>query len=242
MNIYKLHTSPKSLDLYQETDQQNAAVIWSRYKSAPEELRKRESALTDSGEIALEYATDILRGPFPAGEAAIAKSPRHAYEYVKNALNPKLNIAIEKGVRFMAGEPAMAKDAAIALKYAMFILGGPFPAGETAIAADAELSYSYAYIVLKRKPFKKGEASIAKDAEIAFKYAKTVLDGEFKAGEAAIGTDARISFNYAYEVLHRRFEAGEKTLATEPGIYKMWYAHEVLKADFHYDGKLIAKF
>ena len=32
------------------------------------------------------YAKLVLKGPFPAGEAAIAKDPRHAYNYARYAL------------------------------------------------------------------------------------------------------------------------------------------------------------
>ena len=84
-----------------------------------------EMELTDPYH-AYEYARDVLRAPFPAGEGAIAKDPYSAFFYALNVLRAP----------FPAGEAAIAKKADWAYEYARDVLRAPFPAGEAAIATD----------------------------------------------------------------------------------------------------------
>ena len=89
---------------------------------------------------------------------------------------------------------------------------------------------------------KKREKYIALEPEYAYKYARFVLEGPFPLGEDAIATSAEYSVRYAETVLFGPFSKGEKAIAeSDSKQYAQYYAKYVLKADFYYNGKLIAK-
>jgi hypothetical protein len=62
--------------------------------------------------LSLAYALHVVDGPWPPGEAAIAKDPDISLEYAQNVI----------GGRFPAGEPAMASDENIKRLYKLTIL------------------------------------------------------------------------------------------------------------------------
>jgi hypothetical protein len=130
-----------------------------------------------SGEC-YDYATIILKRPFPLGEETIATNACYSYGYAKNVL---------KGP-FKLGEAAIAKDAQCSCWYAQDVLKGPFPLGEKAIATNAQYSHYYAKDVLKGR-FILGEKTIATNAGYSYYYAKDVLKGRFKLGEKTIAKD-----------------------------------------------------
>ena len=41
MNLYKLHSKPESLDLYEKVSETNPDVFWEKYKNKPEELKEK---------------------------------------------------------------------------------------------------------------------------------------------------------------------------------------------------------
>ena len=139
MNLYNLHISPESLLLFKEADEYVLEVFFRKYRDEPEELRKREKAISVDSYYTFYYAQDIVKGAFPAGEAAIAKNAYYAFSYAINVL---------KGP-FPLGEAAIAKDSWYAFSYAINVLKGPFPAGEEAISKVAEYACEYAAHVLK---------------------------------------------------------------------------------------------
>lgn len=94
-------------------------------------------------------------------------------------------------------EPSIAQGTVSSLRYARYLLRGPFPLGEAAIARDAGCS---------------------------FDYAKQILHGRFELGEPAIAESAMWSFHYASAVLHGPFPLGEDAIAEDGGIYTGWYA------------------
>ena len=117
MNLYNLHISPESLLLFKEADEYVLEVFFRKYRDEPEELRKREKAISVEAYYAFYYAQDVLKRPFPAGEAVIARDAYYAFYYAKNVL---------KGP-FPLGEPAIAKDSWYASYYAKNVLKAPFP-------------------------------------------------------------------------------------------------------------------
>ena len=117
MNLYSFHTNPEQLLHADTAHDQVPHLIWDLYKYNPAELKKRESLLAVDPEYAYKYAKNIVKGPFPAGEATIAKDPEYSYYYAMNVL---------KGP-FPAGEAAIAKDPRYAQLYAKNVLKGPFP-------------------------------------------------------------------------------------------------------------------
>jgi hypothetical protein len=153
-----------------------------------------EKAIAKDPEKAYWYARYVLKGPFPAGEPAIAK--KYADDYVQTVLEPagitdftahaaanakkpdKAYIyAHRKGPwpAGSAGEAVIAKDPKWAYRYAENILKGPFPAGEEAIAKDNWSAYHYALFVLKPAGIKRwpdGEKAIVQSDQTAFEYAR----------------------------------------------------------------------
>lgn len=132
MNIYDLHNKPESLHLHDHADKNVPAVFYDKYKSKPEELKKREDAIAKSN-FACSYALYILKGPFPKGESTISKDPVQAYFYAKHII---------KGP-WPKGELCMSRDSEMAARYAMDILKEPWPKGEAAVAASKSDSAPY---------------------------------------------------------------------------------------------------
>ena len=190
------------------------------------------------------YASQVIKGRWPQGEAAIATSAEYSYEYAKTAL---------KANRFPAGEATIAKHSWFACIYAMYILKQPWPEAEPAIktdpsnynlyknkvlygpwgqgikgiASDIDAAFIYAREILKGK-FPEGEAILATDPEMAFKYANEITKDRFPAGEAAIGKDAEYATNYAHRFIKDRFPAGEAAITKNPRYLDL-YAKYVIK-------------
>lgn len=128
---------------------------------------------------AFAYAHNVLKAPFPEGEALIATSAEWSYKYAEDVLKEP----------FPLGEAAIATHSTYSYRYAQDVLHAPFPLGEKIIATDAQYSYHYAVNFLKA-PFPEGEALIATDAQYSYCYAMEVLHAPFPLGEAVIATDA----------------------------------------------------
>jgi lambda repressor-like predicted transcriptional regulator len=140
MNLYKLHSKPKTLDHHDQAFEKVPELVWQKYKGKPAELKKREKVLARDPKTAFYYAAYVLKKPWPAGEAAIAKDAGWAYEYADYVLKKP----------FPAGEAAIAKDTeGYAYLYAREVLKGRWPRGEAAIAKDPVWARPYAYYVLK---------------------------------------------------------------------------------------------
>ena len=115
LNLYDLHPDPKKAP-YRDTAYETVPkLVWEKYQKQPQELKKRERVLAKDAEIAYLYAKYILKGPFPAGEAAIATDAHHTYYYARDVL---------KGP-FPAGEATMAESAHFAPQYARNVLKIP---------------------------------------------------------------------------------------------------------------------
>ena len=116
MELFKLHTNPKSLIHYETITETHPDFFWEKYFEKPNELKKREKYIAKYARYSYIYAKDYLNGAFPAGEAAIAKDAEYACYYAKNVL---------KGP-FPKGEAAIAKDARFAYRYAKEVLKADF--------------------------------------------------------------------------------------------------------------------
>jgi hypothetical protein len=92
-------------------------ITKNKIKDEWEEIIARDPAAS------LDYASYVLKGPFPKGENNLSKNPDYAYLYAKDVL---------KGP-FPKGEDAIAKEAPLALSYAKEILKNRFKKGEDAI-------------------------------------------------------------------------------------------------------------
>ena len=101
---------------------------------------KFEDAIAKNSLFSYDYATNIIKGPFPKGENSIAKNPYYAYVYSKYILNKP----------FPKGEDAISRRGDLAYKYARNVLKGPFPKGEETIK-NSEFRDRYQYFLKELK-------------------------------------------------------------------------------------------
>ena len=80
------------------------------------------------------YAANVIKGPWPKGEDAIASDASCAYNYAVNVIRG----------RWPKGEDAIARDAKFSYWYSLTVIKLPWPKGEDAIASNADLAYMYA--------------------------------------------------------------------------------------------------
>ena len=150
---------------------------------------------------ALTFARDVIKGPFPEGEAALASQADTALQYAQIVLHGP----------FPRGEPILAIDAKYAFDYAHTVLHGAFFAGEAAIAQNPYYAYCYALKVL-RGPFPLGEPILARCPSYALTYACDVLRGRFPACEPHILKDPGIACSYAVNILRMSFPQAENSI------------------------------
>ena len=117
MNLYNLHPDPANAPYREWAFENIPELVWEKYHSQPEELKKREKALATEAWCVYSYAVDVLKGPFPAGEAVIAKDFKYAYYYARDVLEGP----------FPAGEAAISRSP-YASSYAFSILKLPITA------------------------------------------------------------------------------------------------------------------
>ena len=140
-------------------------------------LEQYEDLIASCPWSSLAYATQIVQGRWPEGEAAIATSAGCSYEH-----------ALKIGQRFPAGEAIIATDAGWSCHYARNVIKGRWPEGEAAIATSAGCSYDYARDIINGR-FPAGEAAIATSAGWSYCYARDVIKCRWPAGEASIAKD-----------------------------------------------------
>jgi len=92
-----------------------------------------EHIIAKDPEYALEYATNILKTPWPMGEPAIATQGWTALDYALLVLNGS----------FPTGEKAISKNAEYSFYYATKVLRKPFPLGENIIKSVPKFRNAY---------------------------------------------------------------------------------------------------
>ena len=95
-----------------------------------------EMELTDPS-CAYFYAKNTIKGPFPEGEAVIAKNTYWSYNYALQVIEG----------RFPKGEAVIATDPYCAYDYARDVIKGRFPEAEEAMAKEYP-EYSKKYLKL----------------------------------------------------------------------------------------------
>ena len=86
-----------------------------------------------TAEEAVDYAVDVLKAPFPEGEALIATDAYYSYAYADCVLKAS----------FPLGEAAIATNAQYSYEYSQDVLHTPFLLGEAAIATNAHIFKMY---------------------------------------------------------------------------------------------------
>ena len=159
LNLYRFHPQPQQLMGYADVTTKIPEFAWSSANTVAQK-RKLEHVWAQYPEWAYKYAQDIIKGPWPPGEAAIAGSAEYAFRYARDVVRkPRA-----------PGEAAIASNPHLAYLYARTVIKGPWPPGEAAIAGSADAAFEYALDVIgKRWP--PGEAAIA-GSDYAEEYQK----------------------------------------------------------------------
>jgi len=146
-------------------------------------LENVEAAKKDPN-LALEYATEVVRGRFPEGEQAILDAylncRSHAVEYARTILKGRW-LEFESLViqNLNAPHPQSYAMAEIVLEYVVNI---DLPNGireefEPLLAKYPSIAFNYALLVLKRD-FPQGEPAMATSVPTLYRYATEVLKGK----------------------------------------------------------------
>ena len=127
MNLFKYHTEPEQLVGYADRMQLVPELALEAAKKgdrSPEVL----AAISISPRASFHYAMDVINGPWPPGETAIAQSSKYSYWYARNVIKKP----------WPPGETAIAQDSLYSYLYARNVIKKPWSPGETAIAQDSE--------------------------------------------------------------------------------------------------------
>ncbi len=82
LNPYRFHTQPQQLMGYAESAKKIPSIAWQLAKT-PMQKRKLEHVWAKDPYYSFQYAQDIIRKPWPPGEAAIAGSADYSKAYQK---------------------------------------------------------------------------------------------------------------------------------------------------------------
>ena len=178
MNIFALHSNPKSKKKYWELANSIPAVAWiesdiavsknseQQFKDA---LKEKEHIWAKSAKYSYMYA-DLIGERFPAGEEAISKdivwANRYVFQFIKD--------------RWPLIEPLIMSRAEYASTYAIYIIKGRWEEAEPIIATDAYNALSYAVRVLKAR-FPLGDSLINKYFEGRFSILNSADYDKYKS-------------------------------------------------------------
>lgn len=205
-------------------------------KMSNKQLALFETSLAQDSLKAYQYATEIIKGRFVKGEAAIAQNSSNFSAYVDMfAKNPSdaCSYAYTSKRRFEKGEDAIGTDPEVARRYGEFLyrnkLVEPSKAwveliqhGQQCPTMDLPSRTVSLLHVLKH------------DLKLAVEFAEYAKKNHwrtfrFPVLEEAIGRDETSAYAYASRVLKGRFEQGEEALSKG---YAEAYACHVLKGRF----------
>ena len=198
------------------------------------EFPEGEPAILKDANSAYLYARHILKRRWPEAEDVIKNDPDSAFEYQTHVLKhawPDASDAIAahiymktvsigqkpepvSGEALKMAEDAMAKDPALAVKYAI-TMGEPWPPGEKAIADSAQWAFEYAKNVIKGR-WPPGEKKMVAEAQagnnwVLSNYIRAVKERVPEAESFMIMHDTEI-INYAKNAIKDRWLEGEKAM------------------------------
>lgn len=173
--IYALKEKIGQLAQFMEKTQRQCSAAEGQVTKAENKLKKDPETAKTKSDWAFHYANEVLHGPFPEGEDAIAKDFNTSFMYANLILK----------ARFPKGEPIIMTNPYTALAYADLVIHGPWPEAEDSIIKQAGPAYEYAVSVLKG-PFPKGEDIISTDPLYSIPYARHILKARFPKAEPDI--------------------------------------------------------
>lgn len=151
---------------------------------------------------AFEYAQNVVRGPWEAGEAAIRRNSNSSLSYARDVVRG----------RWEKGEYVISGCAHASFLYASGVVGGRWEAGEAAILTDFECAVKYAKTCVKGRwtaleDSILGCVSRNKDwnwvdpVDLVTKYLKSVGGVRWSGLESVLMEKSRAKLTYRYAVL-----------------------------------------
>lgn len=101
MNFYKFYEKPEELNFFNKKEERMPEYFYNKLdKNDKEKLKTKEKYIKNHPYFAMQYALNYIKGPWPEGEDAIAKSGDDALWYTTAVLHD----------RFKKGEKALFAD------------------------------------------------------------------------------------------------------------------------------------
>jgi hypothetical protein len=178
---------------------------------------------------AYTFAMNILDGPFPEGEPAIATDPGFSYHYAHLVLHG----------RFPMGEPAIASHYSYSYSYAFYVVGGRWSEGEPAILRNSDAIIRYAENVIKGR-WPEGEDALlhmGTPMDNLLDYAEKIIKGRWLEAEpllVKVGSPWTLYW-YAKNVIKGRWLEAEHRIGFAHDAAGR-YAEDFGLSMFTYDG------
>jgi hypothetical protein len=158
--------------------------------------------VSDNPAYALEYAQNVVRGPWEPGEAAIIRSSNCSLNYARDVVRG----------RWEKGEAVISGCAHASLAYASGVVGGRWERGEATILTEFECAVKYAKTCVKGRWTALEDSILVwvhrnKDwdwvdpVEMVTKYLKAVGGVRWSGLESVLMEKNRAKLTYRYAVL-----------------------------------------
>lgn len=171
MNLYYLHSDPKSL-LHYESSRELVPLVFAPggdYGNFPKNLSPAQiKTISTNAEYANQYAKHVIKGRWPEAEPYIMKDALAARRYA---------FSIIKG-RWPEAELMISKNAEAAGLYAHYVIKDRWPKAEHVIMKSPECAFYYAVHVIKGR-WLKAEPYIKRDSAWWDRYQAHFLFSDF---------------------------------------------------------------
>jgi hypothetical protein len=149
-------------------------------------IKELEQEVIKDADLALKYASSVIRGEWLEGEDIISSNINASTRYAK--------LVISK--RFTKAEPLILQECYPTLYYVRTIIKQRFPEGEQIIASKPDSAYIYAKeYIFSRWP--EAEKTISTNAEYSFLYAEFIND-KFPMAHKTIFTSSNSEWRNKY--------------------------------------------
>lgn len=198
----------------------------------------RKKAAENPG-TAYTFSVNVLDGPFPEGEPAMAKESVYSYQYAFMVLHD----------RFPMGEPVIATHYSYSYSYARNIIHGRWPEGEPAILKNGDAIIRYAERVIMGR-WSEGEDALLNmggNMDNLLDYADKIVKGRWLEAEPLLLKVANpwTLYWYAKNCIHGRWPEAEARIGYKYDA-SLSYAEEFglsvfTHGDEHYEFKEVGK-
>lgn len=184
-------------------------------KLSKDDISELENIIKGNGQLAFDYAYNIIKGAFPKGEDSIAKNSNTSIKYAEKVI---------KGP-FPKGEDSISENDQNSYNYAVNVIKGMWEKGHKTISKNPIIATRYAIFLNKRWKDIPGidkktahfvETSIIKNHSTLSEYIEKFFNGQrWKEAEKYLlknKTNSTSIVSYAQKIIKERWIEGEKVL------------------------------